>query len=136
MPRNVVIDLPPFSEPNKGNGQDLENYSWVQPLPEVTVSVPVPPGTNSRSISCEIKKNHLKVGLKGPPPIIDGDLYKPVKPDDCTQISWQYKAAANMTSTSMHPSNSPLKSRKPEPCSSKEDLYHSRSFGEGHLHFS
>ncbi|XP_021764067.1 protein BOBBER 1-like [Chenopodium quinoa] len=72
-----------YIEPNKGNGQDLENYSWVQSLPEVTVSVPVPPGTKSRSISCEIKKNHLKVGLKGQPPIIDGDLYKPVKPDDC-----------------------------------------------------
>ena len=59
------------AEPNNGNGQDLENYSWVQSLPEVTVSVPVPPGTNSRSISCEIKKNHLNVGLKGQPPIID-----------------------------------------------------------------
>ncbi|XP_021729092.1 protein BOBBER 1-like [Chenopodium quinoa] len=72
-----------YIEPNKGNGQDLENYSWEQSLPEVTVSVPVPPGTKSRSITCEIKKNHLKVGLKGQPPIIDGDLYKPVKPDDC-----------------------------------------------------
>ncbi|XP_021760839.1 spliceosome-associated protein 49-like [Chenopodium quinoa] len=42
-------------------------------------------------------------------------------------ISGQDKAAANMTSTSMHPSNSPLRSRKPEPFSSMEDPYHSRS---------
>ncbi|KNA17081.1 hypothetical protein SOVF_081880 [Spinacia oleracea] len=69
--------------PNKGNGQDFENYSWVQSLPEVTVNVPVPSGTKSREIVCEVKKNHLKVGLKGQPPIIDGDLCKSVKPDDC-----------------------------------------------------
>ncbi|CAK9151616.1 unnamed protein product [Ilex paraguariensis] len=69
--------------PNKGNGLDLEKYSWVQSLPEVTINVPVPSGTKSRSVVCEIKKNHLKVGLKGLPPIIDGELYKPVKPDDC-----------------------------------------------------
>lgn len=72
-----------YKAPNKGNGLDFENYSWTQSLPEVTVNVPVPPGTKSRFITCEIKKNHLKVGLKGQPPIIDGELHKPVKPDDC-----------------------------------------------------
>ncbi|KAL6314709.1 hypothetical protein AAG906_027056 [Vitis piasezkii] len=51
---------------------------------EVTVTVPVPPGTKSRFIVCDIKKNHLKVGLKGHPPIIDvRELSKPIKPDDC-----------------------------------------------------
>lgn len=69
--------------PNKGNGLDMENYSWIQSLQEVTINIPVPPGTKSRFISCEIKKNHLKVGLKGQPPILDGDLYKSVKVDDC-----------------------------------------------------
>jgi len=69
--------------PNVGNGLDLENYSWTQTLEEVTLNVPVPTGTKSRSVVCEIKKNHLKVGLKGQPPIIDGELFRPVKPDDC-----------------------------------------------------
>ncbi|KAK1431849.1 hypothetical protein QVD17_08578 [Tagetes erecta] len=69
--------------PNKGNGLDMENYSWVQSLQEVTVNIAVPPGTKSRFISCEIKKNHLKVGLKGQPPILEGELYKSVKVDDC-----------------------------------------------------
>ncbi|KAI3967652.1 hypothetical protein MKX01_039562 [Papaver californicum] len=53
--------------PNKGNGLDMENYSWTQSLQEVTISVPVPEGTKSKSVSCEIKKNHIKVGLKGHP---------------------------------------------------------------------
>ncbi|GAB4858459.1 hypothetical protein Ancab_009933 [Ancistrocladus abbreviatus] len=72
-----------YRGPNKGNGLDLENYSWTQSLQEVTVNVPVPPGTKSRFIVCDIKKNHLKVGIKGQPPIIDGELYQSVKPDDC-----------------------------------------------------
>ncbi|CAL0305435.1 unnamed protein product [Lupinus luteus] len=69
--------------PNKGNGLDLEKYSWTQTLPELNVNVPVPEGTKSRFVTVEIKKNHLKVGLKGQPPIIEGELFKPVKPDDC-----------------------------------------------------
>ncbi|KAF4380406.1 hypothetical protein F8388_024699 [Cannabis sativa] len=69
--------------PNLGNGLDLEKYSWTQSLQEVTAVIPVPAGTKSRSVVCDIKKNHLKVGLKGQPPIIDGELFRPVKPDDC-----------------------------------------------------
>ncbi|KAF8116827.1 hypothetical protein N665_0014s0089 [Sinapis alba] len=69
--------------PNKGNGYDLENYSWVQTLQEVTVNIPVPTGTKARSVVYEIKKNRLKLGLKGQDPIIDGELYRSVKPDDC-----------------------------------------------------
>ncbi|KAL1822272.1 protein BOBBER 1 [Daucus carota subsp. sativus] len=68
--------------PNAGNGLDMENYSWGQSLQEVTITIPVPLGTKSRSILLEMKKNHLKVGLKGQPPIIDGDLYQPIKLDD------------------------------------------------------
>ncbi|KAI4337963.1 hypothetical protein L6164_016324 [Bauhinia variegata] len=69
--------------PNKGNGMDLDKYSWTQSLQEVNINIPVPNGTKSRFVVCEIKKNHLKVGLKGQPPIIDGELYRPIKPDDC-----------------------------------------------------
>ncbi|KAI4330967.1 hypothetical protein MLD38_029203 [Melastoma candidum] len=69
--------------PNKGNGLDLEKYSWTQTLQEVTVNIPVPKGTKGRFVVCDIKKNHLKVGLKGQPPVIEGELYRTIKPDDC-----------------------------------------------------
>ncbi|KAF5198482.1 Nuclear migration protein nudc [Thalictrum thalictroides] len=69
--------------PNQGNGLDLDNYSWTQTLQEVTVNIPVPHGTKSRFVACEMKKNRLKVGLKGKPPIIDGDLFQSIKVDDC-----------------------------------------------------
>lgn len=57
--------------PNNANGLDMDKYSWGQSLQEVNITVPVPPGTKSRFITCEIKKNHLKVGVKGQPPVID-----------------------------------------------------------------
>ncbi|KAJ4913524.1 Protein BOBBER 2 [Raphanus sativus] len=69
--------------PNKGNGLDFEKYSWTQNLQEVTITIPIPSGTNSRSVTCEIKKNRLKVGLRGQDPIIDGEFFNAVKPDDC-----------------------------------------------------
>jgi hypothetical protein len=64
-----------LTEPNAGNGLDLEKYSWTQQLPEVNVTVPVPQGTKSRFVVCDIKKDRLKVGLKGQPPIIDVSTY-------------------------------------------------------------
>lgn len=69
--------------PNRGNGLDLEKYSWTQSLQEVNINIPVPAGTKARFVVCEIKKNHLKVGIKGQPPIIEGELFQSVKPDDC-----------------------------------------------------
>jgi len=49
----------------------LEKYSWTQELSEVNITVPVPQGTKSMFVVCEIEKNHLKVALKGQTPIID-----------------------------------------------------------------
>ncbi|EEF36399.1 protein BOBBER 1 [Ricinus communis] len=69
--------------PNNGNGLDMENHSWTQTLQEVTVTVPVPCGTKSRQIVCEIKKKSLRVGLKGQAPIIEGEVFESVKVDDC-----------------------------------------------------
>jgi hypothetical protein len=43
-------------------------------LQEVNVQIPVPSGTKSRFVICDIKKNHLKVGLKGQPPIVEVSL--------------------------------------------------------------
>ncbi|CAI9767718.1 unnamed protein product [Fraxinus pennsylvanica] len=67
--------------PSRSNGLDMDNYSCGQSLQEVNVTVSVPRGTKSKLIACEIKKNHLKVGLKGQPSVIDGELFQPIKVD-------------------------------------------------------
>eukprot|EP00245_Coleochaete_scutata_P007109 TRINITY_DN22203_c0_g1_i1.p1 TRINITY_DN22203_c0_g1~~TRINITY_DN22203_c0_g1_i1.p1 ORF type:complete len:230 (-),score=68.41 TRINITY_DN22203_c0_g1_i1:994-1683(-) len=69
--------------PNNGNGADLEKYSWTQTLSEVSISIPIPPGTKSRALSVEMKRTSLKAGIKGQTPILEGELFAGVKPDDC-----------------------------------------------------
>ncbi|KIZ02376.1 putative Nuclear migration protein nudC [Monoraphidium neglectum] len=70
-------------KPNAGRGADMECYSWTQTLSEVTVVVPVPPGTKGRSLDVLIAKQRLRVGVKGQPAIVDGKLSEAVKADDC-----------------------------------------------------
>ncbi|PIN20507.1 Nuclear distribution protein NUDC [Handroanthus impetiginosus] len=128
--------------PNKGNGLDMDNYSWGQSLQEVNISVPVPPGTKSRFIVCDIKKNHLKVGLKGQPPVIDGELFQPVKVDDCfwsledqksvsilltkqNQMEWwKYlvKGEPEIDTQKVEPENSKLSDLDPETRSTVEKM--------------
>ncbi|KAL3838075.1 hypothetical protein ACJIZ3_022666 [Penstemon smallii] len=98
LPLKIRVDFHRIEAPNKGNGLDMDNYTWGQSLQEVNIAVPVPPGTKSRFIVCEIKKNHIKVGLKGQPPILEvsvlsanvvhllsyrGELFQSIKVDDC-----------------------------------------------------
>jgi hypothetical protein len=70
-------------KPNAGNGADLEKYSWTQTLSEVVVTVPVPSGTKGKACAVSITVDRLSVGLRGQPPILDGQLYSQVQPDDC-----------------------------------------------------
>lgn len=68
---------------NDALGGDLENYNWGQTLNEITMNVPVPPGTASRDLKVVIERNSLKIAIKGQQPIISGEFYKSVQPDDC-----------------------------------------------------
>ena len=69
--------------PNSGNGGSTDKYDWEQTLNEVTVNIKIPAGTTSKMLTVDIAKTHLKVGVKGQPLLIDGDLHKPVKKGDC-----------------------------------------------------
>lgn len=70
-------------KPNSGRGADFVHFSWTQTLSEVSVSVPVPAGTKAKMLDIVMKKDYIKVGLKGQPPIIEGDLSETIKTDDC-----------------------------------------------------
>ncbi|KAJ8446201.1 hypothetical protein Cgig2_015972 [Carnegiea gigantea] len=135
-------EKPKYEDPNKGNGFDLDKYSWVQNLQELTVNVPVPFGTKSSSIVCDIKKNHLKVGIKGQPLIIDGELWRTIKPDDSfwsledkkaisilltkqDQLEWWrclVKGDPLIDTQKVHPENSKLSDLDPETRSTVEKM--------------
>ncbi|EQC32034.1 hypothetical protein SDRG_10233 [Saprolegnia diclina VS20] len=70
------------SPPLEGNGGKTEHYVWTQTLQEAHVSIAVPNGTTSRQVFADIRAKTLKVGLKGQPLLVDGELHKRVKVED------------------------------------------------------
>lgn len=75
-------------KPNSGNGCDLPNYRWTQTLADIELRVPLQEGftVRSRDVVINILKKHLTVGLKGRPPIIDGELQHEIKVEESTWV--------------------------------------------------
>ncbi|XP_047527101.1 nuclear migration protein nudC [Vanessa atalanta] len=73
-------------KPNSGNGCDLEHYRWTQTLEEVELRVPLRQVLRPRDLTVIINKRHLKVGIKGQPLIIDGELDADVKIEESTWV--------------------------------------------------
>ncbi|XP_023940400.1 nuclear migration protein nudC [Bicyclus anynana] len=73
-------------KPNSGNGCDLENYKWTQTLEEIELRVPLRQVLRPRDLTIIINKRHLKVGIKGQPFIIDGELDADVKVEESTWV--------------------------------------------------
>jgi len=71
-------------KPNDGNGADLDKYSWTQTLQEIELRIPLGGAYKSKDLNVSIEKKHIKIGIKGKEPIIDGDLPKEVKLEEST----------------------------------------------------
>eukprot|EP01117_Protostelium_nocturnum_P015732 TRINITY_DN611_c0_g3_i4.p2 TRINITY_DN611_c0_g3~~TRINITY_DN611_c0_g3_i4.p2 ORF type:complete len:275 (+),score=84.93 TRINITY_DN611_c0_g3_i4:91-915(+) len=70
--------------PNSGNGSTGKGYTWTQELGELEVSIPVPEGTRGKLMNVIFKPSRLLVGLKGQTPIIDDELERSIKTEECS----------------------------------------------------
>ncbi|XP_072178957.1 nuclear migration protein nudC-like [Diadema setosum] len=73
-------------KPNSGNGADLPNYRWTQTLGELEVHIPMPMPVKSRDLVVAIDKRHLRAGLKGHDPLLDGETYNELKVEECSWV--------------------------------------------------
>ncbi|XP_067935798.1 nuclear migration protein nudC-like [Watersipora subatra] len=73
-------------KPNVGNGADMETYAWTQTLQDLEIRIPfkVSFPVKSKDLVIDIQQKKLKVGLKGSPAILDGEMYAKVKVEECT----------------------------------------------------
>ncbi|KAI9280217.1 nuclear movement protein nudC [Umbelopsis sp. AD052] len=59
-------------------------YKWKQTLQDVDVSIPVPAGTRAKTLDVVIGRKQIKIGIKGQPAILEGELPQTVKVEDST----------------------------------------------------
>ncbi|KAK9474658.1 CS-domain-containing protein [Dipodascopsis tothii] len=71
-------------------------YKWTQTLEEVTVTLAVAPGTRGRDLAIDFSRTAISVGVKGAPPVLQGELYKPIKVDEST---WSIEDQREVTLT-------------------------------------
>jgi len=81
------------------NGGVTDNYVWTQTLHDVDVRISIPINLKGKDLKVEIGKRKLLAGIKGKPPIINGELHDAVVADDCSWTLDEEHGKKNKTLT-------------------------------------
>jgi len=72
-------------KPPINNGAVLDNYIWTQTLGDLEVRTFIPPNAKSKDLDIITEKRRLIIGVKGKPPLINGELHDDIVP---RETSW------------------------------------------------
>ncbi|KAL7071336.1 hypothetical protein ACQ4LE_009521 [Meloidogyne hapla] len=75
--------------PNSGNGCDREDCRWNQTLGELEIYIyfnDIEFPLKAKDLIVDVKRKHLKIGIKGHQPIVDGELAEEVKLETCNWV--------------------------------------------------
>jgi hypothetical protein len=61
---------------------DAGTYQWSQTLTDVKVRCPVAAGVRGKDVQYSLTPTTIKVGLKGQPPLVEGQLFERVVPGE------------------------------------------------------
>lgn len=65
-----------------GNGGQGPGYTWTQTLGELVLTVSVQAGVTGKMIRCDMTDHSLAVGVKGKPPLLEGELHAKIQRDE------------------------------------------------------
>lgn len=76
--------------------QDALPYKWTQTIGDLDLTFSVPGNYKSKDLKIDIQKTKIVAGVKGQEPIINGEVFGPIRVDDST---WTLTAAPDGTKT-------------------------------------
>eukprot|EP00051_Salpingoeca_urceolata_P025466 m.458370 g.458370 ORF g.458370 m.458370 type:complete len:308 (-) comp20337_c2_seq1:112-1035(-) len=71
-------------KPNEGNGANYEHFSFTQSLSDLEIRIPLEKKVRGKDCHVIVDQSHIKAGLKGLDPIVDGELHKHIQSDEST----------------------------------------------------
>lgn len=62
--------------------------AYSQNMDEMEIDMPLPPGKGARDVHCRFMPTSITFGFKGEEPLLQGELFRKVRSDECNWQLW------------------------------------------------